>query len=102
MTARITLASLPAADWRMSAACRHSSGDVFFPEGDPSVPAVAAQVAEALSVCGGCPVRIPCRDFALGTHQKWGVWGGTTEDERRNAAQRERAQRMRESRRAAA
>jgi WhiB family transcriptional regulator, redox-sensing transcriptional regulator len=97
----MTLTSVPPADWRTAAACRHADADVFFPEGDPSVPAVAAQVAEALSVCAGCPVRTQCRDFALGTRQKWGVWGGTTEDERSNAAQRERARQMRENRRAA-
>jgi len=33
--------------------------------------------------CGTCPVQQQCLDFALKTRQEFGIWGGTTEDERR-------------------
>ena len=34
-------------------------------------------------VCGQCPVTTECLEFALGTNQESGVWGGLTEEERR-------------------
>jgi WhiB family redox-sensing transcriptional regulator len=40
------------------------------------------QVIEAKAVCAGCPVRSACLVFALERDLE-GVWGGTTEDERR-------------------
>lgn len=40
-------------------------------------------IAKAKAVCAGCPVTSRCLDYALGTGQKWGVWGGLDEDERR-------------------
>ncbi len=39
--------------------------------------------SEAKAICSGCPVRQPCLDFALGSNQTFGVWGGTTPAERR-------------------
>ncbi|MFE2048205.1 WhiB family transcriptional regulator [Streptomyces sp. NPDC059459] len=37
----------------------------------------------ARAVCRACAVRLDCRSFAEASHQRYGVWGGTTEDERR-------------------
>ena len=37
----------------------------------------------ARRVCGQCPVTTECLEFALGTNQESGVWGGLTEEERR-------------------
>lgn len=39
--------------------------------------------ARAKRVCASCPVREACRSYALETGQDYGVWGGTTADERR-------------------
>jgi WhiB family transcriptional regulator, redox-sensing transcriptional regulator len=39
--------------------------------------------ADAKAVCRTCPVRVPCLDFAMATNQDAGVWGGTSEEERR-------------------
>lgn len=68
-------------DWRLDAACRFADPDLFFPIGTtgPAVP----QVAEARRICHGCPVRAACLDWALRHDQVHGVWGGTTEEERR-------------------
>jgi WhiB family transcriptional regulator, redox-sensing transcriptional regulator len=71
-------------DWRHRAACRDADPDLFFPEGDPSAPAYAAQVAEALATCSACPVRLQCAEFGLG--EASGIWAGTTEQERQVAA----------------
>lgn len=42
----------------------------------------AADQAEAVAVCAGCLVRDECLAFAMDNREQ-GVWGGTTEDERR-------------------
>jgi WhiB family redox-sensing transcriptional regulator len=62
-------------DWRSAAACRGEDPDLFFSDDE-------AGTRKALAVCGGCPSRMPCLQFALllAAH---GTWGGTTESERR-------------------
>jgi WhiB family redox-sensing transcriptional regulator len=40
-------------------------------------------VARAKAVCAGCPVREACLEFALANAERWGVWGGTSERQRR-------------------
>jgi len=69
------------ADWRASAACRHADPGLFFPAG--TAGQMAAQVERAKRICGGCPVRAVCLDRAIAAEAQIGVWGGTTEGERR-------------------
>jgi WhiB family transcriptional regulator, redox-sensing transcriptional regulator len=69
------------ASWESRAACLHCDPDLFFPI-TPSGPALR-QIAQAKAVCARCPVRRECLQFALTTHQVHGVWGGTSEEERR-------------------
>jgi WhiB family redox-sensing transcriptional regulator len=71
--------------WRDQAACRNKEPDLFFPIGT-SGPALT-QLAEAKSVCHGCPVASKCLAWALETGQNSGVWGGMSEDERRQLRQ---------------
>ncbi len=66
--------------WRAAAACRSVRPDVFFPIGTTIAALRKLEVAKA--VCGQCPVRDACLDFALRTRQDAGVWGGYSEDER--------------------
>lgn len=40
-------------------------------------------IEAAKAVCRGCRVREDCLDFALATHQDDGIWGGRSEEERR-------------------
>ncbi|AZM63887.1 MULTISPECIES: WhiB family transcriptional regulator [unclassified Streptomyces] len=68
-------------DWRNSAACRTEDPDLFFPIGT-SGPALL-QTEQAKAVCRRCPVREQCLQWALRTGQSIGVWGGTSEEERR-------------------
>jgi WhiB family redox-sensing transcriptional regulator len=66
--------------WRVMAACRTAEPELFFPisaEG-PSV----IDAARAKRICASCPVRSQCLDYAQATHQKYGIWGGLTEQER--------------------
>jgi WhiB family transcriptional regulator, redox-sensing transcriptional regulator len=62
-------------------ACRDQDPDLFFPIGS-SGPALL-QAAQAKAVCARCPVRIDCLNYAIETGQDAGVWGGTSEEERR-------------------
>lgn len=68
-------------DWRADAACRdYERRHVFFP-GRGGL--TQSDVHEARAVCAGCPVKAECLDYALRHHERLGVWGGTTEKQRR-------------------
>ena len=81
--------------WRADSACRDLDADLFFPAGETG-PA-ARQIVQAKAICALCPVKAECLQFALATHQDYGIWGGTTEDERRQIRRAWRAQRARAS-----
>ena len=68
-------------EWRDHAACRDTNPDLFFPVGTTG-PAIE-QIDQAKAVCRECPSQSPCLEFALMTNQDSGVWGGTSEEERR-------------------
>ena len=70
-----------AEDWRDRASCRDTSPELFFPIGTTGL--ALDQIDAAKQVCEECPVAGQCLEFALATNQEAGVWGGTTEDERR-------------------
>jgi len=76
--------TMPDRDWRQLAACRHADPELFFPV-SASGPSVD-QITQAKAICAGCPVRRHCQAFAVHTRQDHGVWGGTTEHERRPRA----------------
>lgn len=58
------------------AACLDTPEIDFFPtRGEPTAP--------ALAVCARCPVTRTCLVYALAHHIQCGVWGGTTERQRR-------------------
>jgi WhiB family redox-sensing transcriptional regulator len=69
------------ADWRDQAACCDIDPELFFPIGN--VGPALVQIGQAKQVCARCPVRVPCLEWALESGQEAGVWGGTSEDERR-------------------
>jgi WhiB family redox-sensing transcriptional regulator len=68
-------------NWRDVAACRDTDPDLFFPVGTTG-PAIE-QIESAKAVCRICPALEQCLEFALATNQESGVWGATSEDERR-------------------
>ncbi|MCD7445661.1 WhiB family transcriptional regulator [Streptomyces lincolnensis] len=80
-------------NWRDHAACRHEDPDLFFPIGTTG-PALVQQ-EQAKAVCRRCPVREECLEWALDTGQAIGVWGGTSENERRALKRRAAAARRR-------
>ena len=79
-------------DWRALGACRHEDPELFFPV-VPFGPGLV-QADRAKAVCARCQVRADCLRFAVETVQDYGVWGGTSEEERR-ALRRARIRRSR-------
>lgn len=69
--------------WSARAACHGLDPKIFFP-GDDEDPGAAK------AICGQCPVREPCLEYALGEREREGVWGGCTEAERRRLIRRRR------------
>lgn len=68
--------------WMLDAACSFKNSDLFFPVGS-SMKALK-QSNEAIAICNECPVKIDCLEYAINTNQDSGIWGGTTEEERKN------------------
>jgi WhiB family transcriptional regulator, redox-sensing transcriptional regulator len=75
------------ADWRDYAECRDMDPELFFPVGTtgPSLD----QIGRAKKVCAECLARVSCLEWALAAGEDAGVWGGTTEDERRALRRRD-------------
>jgi WhiB family redox-sensing transcriptional regulator len=70
--------------WHVKAACRGPESFVFFPP--PHLERRderEAREAKAKSICRQCAVQQECLDFALSIREPHGIWGGTTEAERR-------------------
>lgn len=79
---------VPDDGWRDRAACRSLSPDIFFPDKGGTTE----DTIRARHVCAVCPVQGECLDYALTTGQKWGIWGGTSENERRQIRRQRREQ----------
>jgi len=62
--------------WQSRANCMGVDPDLFFPER-------GASTREAKEVCRGCVVRQDCLEYALENGEKFGIWGGMSERERR-------------------
>ena len=62
--------------WQDRANCLGVNPDLFFPER-------GASTREAKEVCKGCVVREECLEYALANGEKFGIWGGLSERERR-------------------
>ena len=77
-TARMRRRTVPS--WMDQAACAsHSDPDLWFAEqGEHD------RRREALGICAACPVRAACLAYVLSMPPQSGIWGGTTEDQRRS------------------
>ena len=67
----------PPPPWTAHALCAETDPEAFFPEKGGSTSA-------AKSVCGDCTVRAECLTWALTSNERFGVWGGLSERERRH------------------
>jgi WhiB family redox-sensing transcriptional regulator len=74
------LESYPATEeddqWQENALCAQTDPEAFFPEKGGST-------REAKRICLGCDVRDKCLEYALANDERFGIWGGLSERERR-------------------
>jgi WhiB family redox-sensing transcriptional regulator len=70
-------------EWMAQGKCREVPPSVFFPNDGVGVEA-------ARKICAECPAKAPCLEYALVNRIDHGVWGGTSERERRRIARRRR------------
>jgi WhiB family redox-sensing transcriptional regulator len=73
-------------EWMAQGKCREVPPAVFFPNDGVGVDA-------ARRICADCPVKAPCLEYALLNRIDHGVWGGTSERERRRIARQRRLDR---------
>jgi WhiB family redox-sensing transcriptional regulator len=62
--------------WQERALCAETDPEAFFPEKGGST-------REAKKICTGCEVRAECLEYALANDERFGIWGGLSERERR-------------------
>lgn len=63
-------------DWQERALCAQTDPDAFFPDKGGST-------RDAKRICVGCEVRAECLGYALARDERFGIWGGLSERERR-------------------
>lgn len=67
--------------WQTDALCAQTDPEAFFPEKGGST-------RDAKKVCGACNVRAQCLEYALSNDERFGIWGGLSERERRRLRKR--------------
>ncbi|MGL4177347.1 MAG: WhiB family transcriptional regulator [Dermatophilaceae bacterium] len=67
--------------WQERSLCAQTDPEAFFPEKGGST-------REAKKVCVGCEVRSECLEYALANDERFGIWGGMSERERRKLKKR--------------
>ncbi|MFE5704950.1 WhiB family transcriptional regulator [Rhodococcus koreensis] len=64
-------------NWHGQAQCDPRTADLFFSETDTKSEGAAKRI------CGRCPVRELCRDYAIDANEAEGIWGGLSLTERK-------------------
>ena len=67
--------------WQERSLCAQTDPEAFFPEKGGST-------REAKKICVGCEVRAECLEYALQNDERFGIWGGLSERERRRVKRR--------------
>ena len=67
--------------WQERALCAETDPEAFFPEKGGST-------REAKKICTGCEVKAECLEYALSNDERFGIWGGLSERERRRLRRR--------------
>jgi WhiB family redox-sensing transcriptional regulator len=76
MTALMPEDLIEGMEWQARALCAQTDPEAFFPEKGGST-------REAKRVCLSCEVRVDCLEYALANDERFGIWGGLSERERR-------------------
>ena len=77
----VPLADVEELSWQEQALCAQTDPEAFFPEKGGST-------REAKKVCLSCEVRVDCLEYALESDERFGIWGGLSERERRRLKKR--------------
>jgi WhiB family transcriptional regulator, redox-sensing transcriptional regulator len=72
--------------WSKLGVCMTTDPDLFFPD-------KGVNVVEAKKVCAGCPVVVECASYAVRADERYGVWGGLSERDRRPYVRAAKAER---------
>ncbi|MBN9240088.1 MAG: WhiB family transcriptional regulator [Leifsonia sp.] len=67
--------------WQSDSLCAQTDPEAFFPEKGGST-------RDAKKICGSCEVRARCLEYALENDERFGIWGGLSERERRKLRKR--------------
>ena len=67
--------------WQSDSLCAQTDPEAFFPEKGGST-------RDAKKICGSCEVRNHCLEYALENDERFGIWGGLSERERRKLRKR--------------
>jgi len=67
--------------WQTDALCAQTDPEAFFPEKGGST-------RDAKRICASCDVRAECLEYALQNDERFGIWGGLSERERRKLKRR--------------
>ena len=67
--------------WQSDSLCAQTDPEAFFPEKGGST-------RDAKKICSSCEVRARCLDYALANDERFGIWGGLSERERRKLRKR--------------
>jgi len=67
--------------WQSDALCAQTDPEAFFPEKGGST-------RDAKKICSSCEVRAQCLEYALQNDERFGIWGGLSERERRKLRRR--------------
>lgn len=62
--------------WMELAACAYVDPELWFPE-------IGGNPRDARKICRQCPVSVDCREYAVLNRERWGIWGDTSERDRR-------------------
>ena len=71
--------------WTEEANCKGADADLFFPER-------GASTRKAKAICMACTVQDECLEYAVQNSEKFGIWGGLSERERRRVKRQREAE----------
>ncbi|MCI5825458.1 MAG: WhiB family transcriptional regulator [Arcanobacterium sp.] len=82
-----TIGGISDRSWMEDALCAQTDPDIFYPEKGGST-------APATSVCNNCSVRAECLEYAVSNDIRHGIWGGTSDNDRKRIARERRVGRV--------
>jgi WhiB family redox-sensing transcriptional regulator len=74
---------VPDEDWKPRSACLDADPAIFYPT-KTGRSSANSSTTQAKAICRACPVREECLEYALRHREKFGIWGGLSERERRS------------------